>query len=181
MEYLVLFFSFFKIGLFTVGGGYAMIPLIQQIVLEKNWLTELQTIDFIGISESTPGPFAINMATFVGMQVKGILGALSATIGVVLPSFIIILIIARSYDKFMRNKYFQYAILGVRPIVIGSIVSVILSVSFISFFKDQSYLDYKAIIIFLILFFASRKLKVTPVFIIIISGVLGILFFGVFK
>ena len=94
MIYLKLFLSFFKIGLFTFGGGYAMIPLIQETVLNNNWMGLEKLIDFIAISESTPGPFAINMATFIGTTKGGFIGAVFSTLGVVLPSFIIILIVA---------------------------------------------------------------------------------------
>lgn len=90
MIYLELFFTFFKIGLFTFGGGYAMIPMIQQSVVAKGWLTVDEVMSFVGIAESTPGPFAINIATFVGMSQSGILGAVCTTLGVVMPSFIII-------------------------------------------------------------------------------------------
>ena len=103
MAFLTLFLTFFKIGAFTFGGGYAMLPFIQQEVLNHNWVAEADLINFIAVSESTPGPFAINMATYIGSQVGGaemgfwgsILGALCATLGVVLPSFIVILIVAR--------------------------------------------------------------------------------------
>ena len=94
MIYLQLFIEFFLIGLFTFGGGYAMIPLVRETVLENGWLTEAQFYDFIGVCESTPGPIAVNMATFIGSDQAGVLGSICATLGVVLPSFIIILIIA---------------------------------------------------------------------------------------
>ena len=92
MSFLHLFFTFLKI---TIGGGYAMIPLIQSEVLANGWLTQQQLVDFIAVSESTPGPFAINIATFVGMKTYGVLGALATTTGVILPSFVIILLIAK--------------------------------------------------------------------------------------
>ena len=101
MIYLDLFFTFFRIGLFTVGGGYAMLPLIQEAVLAKGWIENTQLINF---SESTPGPFAINISTYIGAEMSGILGAACATLGVVLPSFIIILIVAKYYEKFKTNK-----------------------------------------------------------------------------
>ena len=101
---LTLFWTFFKIGLFTFGGGYAMIPLIQQEVTSHNWLSEDALLNFIGISEATPGPFAINIATFVGSSQYGFWGAVCATLGVVLPSFIIILLIASIFTKFEQNK-----------------------------------------------------------------------------
>ena len=108
MIYLWLFLEFFKIGLFTFGGGYAMIPLIKEVVLKYEWLTEAQLIDFIGVCESTPGPIAINMATFVGSSQAGIAGAAIATLGVVLPSFIIILLVASILKKFIKNLNIKY-------------------------------------------------------------------------
>ena len=104
MIFLDLFFTFFKIGAFTFGGGYAMLPLIQEEVLRKNWATSSELIDFIAVSESTPGPFAVNISTFIGTQMGGFLGSVCATLGVVLPSFIIILIVAQVFEKF-KTKY----------------------------------------------------------------------------
>ena len=95
MTYLTLFWTFFKIGLFTFGGGYAMLPLIQQYVLGFGWLSEEELVNFVAVSESTPGPFAINIATYVGSSQAGVLGAFFTTLGVVLPSFIIIFIVAK--------------------------------------------------------------------------------------
>ncbi|HOW38524.1 MAG TPA: chromate transporter, partial [Bacillota bacterium] len=101
-ELLVLFLAFFEIGLFTFGGGYAMIPMIEEAVLRHGWLanTSFSLVDFIAVSESTPGPFAVNIATFIGMTEAGIPGAILATVGVVLPSFIVILLIARFFRAF---------------------------------------------------------------------------------
>ena len=100
MIFLELFWTFFKIGAFTFGGGYAMLPLIQEAVLSKGWAAPEALINFIAVSESTPGPFAINMATYIGAEQGGILGAFCATLGVVTPSFIIILLVAKFFDKF---------------------------------------------------------------------------------
>jgi chromate transporter len=120
-----LFYTFFYIGVFTFGGGYAMIPLISQEVLNNNWVDSTDIlIDFIAIAESTPGPFAINIATFIGYEQAGIIGALFASFGVVLPSFIIILIIAKLFTKFASNKYVQGFLKGIRPVVPGIILSV---------------------------------------------------------
>ena len=105
MIYLELFWTFLKIGLFTFGGGYAMIPLIQSEVLAKGWLSMEELVNFIAISESTPGPFAINIATYIGTETSGILGAVCSTFGLVLPSFVIILIVATAFMKFKENKY----------------------------------------------------------------------------
>lgn len=122
MIYLQLFWEFFKIGLFTFGGGYAMIPLIQQQVVGRGWLTEDTLINYIGISEATPGPFAINIATFVGTSQAGVLGALCTTLGVVLPSFIIILIIAILFKNFAQNKYVKGVLGGITPVVCALII-----------------------------------------------------------
>ncbi|MEG1535501.1 MAG: chromate transporter, partial [Clostridia bacterium] len=116
-----LFITFFKIGLFTFGGGYAMIPLIKEEVIGHGWLTEKLILDFIGISESTPGPIAVNLATFVGSSQGGFLGAMCATIGVVLPSFIIILIIAAVFKNFSKNKYVAMIMKGIKPVILGLI------------------------------------------------------------
>ena len=127
MIFLELFWTFFKIGLFTFGGGYAMIPLIQQEVLGNGWMDSEMLYNFIGISEATPGPIAVNMATFVGSTVgegfggSAILGAICATIGVVLPSFIIILIVAAILKNFMQNKVFAKILSGIKPVVVGLI------------------------------------------------------------
>ena len=100
-----LFFTFFKIGLFTFGGGYAMIPMIQDEIVTRGWMSMTQLVDFIAISESTPGPFAVNIATFVGESVSGFSGAFAATFGVILPSFIVILLVAKYFMTFKDNFY----------------------------------------------------------------------------
>ena len=100
---LDLFLTLFKIGLFTFGGGYAMLPFFQAETLAKGWVSEAEIINFIAVSESTPGPFAINMSTYIGIEKAGLLGAACATLGVVLPSFIIILIVARIFEKFNKK------------------------------------------------------------------------------
>ena len=104
MIYFQLFYTFFLIGLFTFGGGYAMIPMIEDQVVGKGWMTDAQLSDFIAISESTPGPFAINISTFVGSQTAGILGAVCSTLGVILPSLIIIILVAIILSKFLKNS-----------------------------------------------------------------------------
>lgn len=122
MIYLQLFWTFFKIGLFTFGGGYAMIPLISQEVVGLNWLTEAQLINYIGISEATPGPFAINIATFVGATQGGFFGAVCSTLGVVLPSFIIILLVASIFRHFEENKFVKGVLRGINPVVYALII-----------------------------------------------------------
>ena len=105
---LPLFVSFLKIGAFTFGGGYAMLPLIQAEVKSHGWLDTAELVDFIAVSESTPGPFAVNISTFVGMRTAGIPGALCATFGVVLPSFLIIILVAKFYEKFRKSSIVQF-------------------------------------------------------------------------
>lgn len=183
MIYLQLFFEFFLIGLFTFGGGYAMIPLVREMVLENGWLTEAQFYDFIGVCESTPGPIAINMATFVGSDQAGILGSACATLGVVLPSFIIILIIAMVSGKFLKNKYVQRALNGIKAVVLGLIIStgltfVIKTFGFISL--NEFSFDLISTIILCLLFIIYygfsliRKKKMNAILLIAISAVLGI-------
>lgn len=123
MIYFQLFYTFFLIGLFTFGGGYAMIPMIEEQVVGNGWISESSLTDFIAISEATPGPFALNISTFVGNSVGGVFGAICATIGVILPSLIIIIIIAMLMKKFMKNRFVQGALAGVKPIVLALILS----------------------------------------------------------
>nr|WP_288147239.1 chromate transporter [Thomasclavelia cocleata] len=183
MIYLWLFLEFFKIGLFTFGGGYAMIPLIKEVVLKYEWLTEAQFIDFIGVCESTPGPIAINMATFVGSSQAGIAGAAIATLGVVLPSFIIILLVASILKKFIKNKFIDRALTGIKAVVIG----LILSTGIISLIQCLGYeslssftANFASIIIFSILvliYFIYLKLtkkKLNAILIIIVAALLGL-------
>lgn len=129
MIYLELFWSFFKTGLFTFGGGYAMLPLIQAEVLGHGWLSAEDIVNFIAVSESTPGPFAVNIATYVGRVTAGMGGAACATLGVVLPSFLVILIVARFYERFRRSRIVEGAMCGLRPTVIGLIGAALLSLS----------------------------------------------------
>lgn len=188
MIFLNLFFTFFKIGLFTIGGGYAMIPLIQQEVVSNQWLTMTQLTDFIAVAESTPGPFAVNISTFVGMETGGILGALLCTTAVVLPSFIIILIIAKAFTNFQKNPFVQGALFGMRPVVVGLVASAVFLlmgsgftlpgkdiVGVTSFFGS---LKYSEIVIFGICAFAYFKFKLHPIKLILLAGGLGMLVFG---
>ena len=123
MIFLELFLTCFKVGLFTIGGGAAIIPILQQEVVAKGWISMEEVLTYIAISESTPGPIAINMATFVGSSQGGFLGALCATLGMVLPSFIIILVIAKFFSKFSENRYIKTVLTSIRPFVVGMILS----------------------------------------------------------
>ena len=197
MSFLWLFLTFFKIGAFTFGGGYAMLPFIQEEVLANEWMSQQEITDFIAVSESTPGPFAINMATFIGNNVGseygvlgGIFGAFCATLGVVLPSFIIILIVAKCYEKFKNSTLVAGCMTGLKPAVIGFIgaaaFSILLTVFLpqsggefagaikefsTSIFKDTDIYAY-AVIFVAGLIMAFKK--VHPIIIICISAVLGI-------
>ena len=195
MIYFELFYIFFYIGLFTFGGGYAMIGLIQEEVIKHAWISEDALIDFIAISESTPGPFAINIATFIGSQTGGILGAVCATIGVVLPSFIIILLVAMVMKKILKNKFVQGGLNGVRPVVISLILSTALfffirmaftaGASFnyhtTDFAFNRSGLAILSILALIcVLYKKDKKKSLNPIIVLAISAVLGIFVYFVF-
>ncbi len=190
MIFLELFGIFFVIGACTFGGGYAMIPLIQDFVVNKfHWIEETTLTDFIAISESTPGPFAINISTFVGYQVAGPLGSICTTIAVVLPSLIVITIIAMVLTKFMNNKYVKGALKGVQPVVIALISSVTIVLFFKIIFFDNGVLlgDYKfdmaslsLLLMLLGIMFIYKKLykkNLSPILILILSAVIGLIAF----
>lgn len=181
MIYLELFFTFLKIGAFTFGGGYAMLPLIQEAVLSKGWIEYADFVNFIAVSESTPGPFAINMATYVGAEVGGVFGSFCATSGVVVPSFVIILIVAKFFEKFKNSKIVSGCMSGLKPAVIGLIAGAILSIVKIVFipngfswsiFTETSF--YCSLVIFALGAVLAFK-KVHPIAIICLSAVLGII------
>ena len=180
---LELFFVFFKIGLFTIGGGYAMIPMIEdEVVMQKGWITSSEILNFLAISESTPGPFAINTATLIGFQQAGILGGIVATLGVVTPSFIIICIIAKFMSKFSENYYVKSVFKILKPVIIGLLMAVVVSLVSKNLFigEEAGYLlDWKAIVIMVVILTLSQIFKKAhPVLLIFISGVLGYIFYG---
>lgn len=175
-----LFLTFFKIGAFTFGGGYAMLPMMREEVLAHEWAAESDLINFIAVSESTPGPFAINMATYVGNEQYGILGAFFATLGVVLPSFIIILIVAKCYEKFQRSKVVMGCMSGLKPCVVGLIGAAVVSIGKTVLFPTgvttsvfSSPNIYISLGIFAIMAVLAFK-KVHPILIICMSAVIGI-------
>lgn len=191
MIFLELFITFFKIGLFTFGGGAAMIPLIQQECISKMWLTESELLSFIAISESTPGPIAVNMATFVGSSqgelfggpLWAAVGSICATLGVVMPSFIIILIIAKMFTKFAEYKIVRTILTTIRPIVVGMIIAAgaFLMFNAIGFSNIRSFnINWVSIILtalVVIVMFLYKKIfkKSIPVIqLILCSAVLGI-------
>ena len=170
MIYLELFWTFFLIGAFTFGGGYAMLPLIQIEVVNKGWLANEAVVNFIAVSESTPGPFAINMATYVGSEMGGILGSACATLGVVMPSFIIILIVAKCYDRFKNSKLVKGAMSGLKPAVIGMIGTAVLSIGRTVFVQPGMLFSTALFAAMAVLAFK----KVHPIIIICISAAAGI-------
>ncbi len=193
IKLLLLFWTFFKIGLFTIGGGYAMIPMIESEVIGQGWLTEAELINFLAISESTPGPFAINMATFVGVSqgeaifgnlFGSVIGGIVATLGVITPSIIIIILIFKVYEKFITNKYVKAVMNGIKAVVCGMIFLIAFELIFKEIFKsgiDTHFVfDYKALIIIVILVALKLifKKKMNPIVLILISAVMGIVGYG---
>lgn len=182
MIYLTLFWSFFKIGLFTFGGGYAMIPMIQSEVMKYGWMTDAELINFVAVSESTPGPIAVNISTYVGTETAGILGSICATFGVVLPSFVIILIVAKCFSKFRENKIVAGCMSGLKPAVVGMIATSLFSFGKTVFFPNgvttsvlfgvEFYLSLGMFALMVFLTFKKRH----PILIIALSAVLGIIF-----
>lgn len=168
-----LYITFFKIGVFGYGGGYAMLPLIErEIVTKNNWLTSSEFLDIIGISQMTPGPISINSATFVGYRICGFWGSVFATVGVVSFSFILVSIATHYILKFKNSKLMKSALMGMRPALIGLIISAFISLA------RQSYVDYKSIIIGAIILFISLKSKLHPILVIVVAALLGVGFYG---
>lgn len=190
MIYIELFLTFLQVGAVSFGGGYAMISLIREKVLMHGWLTEEEVLNMVAVSESTPGPIAVNMATFVGSSQGGVLGSFIATLGVVLPSFIIILIIAAVIRNFLKYKGVQAVLSGIRPCVIGLIIAtaVTMLLSVLFSFKtigDGSDADIKGIVIFAVIAIVAalvkrvRKKPISPILLILISAGLGIALYAV--
>ena len=178
LNLLSLFLLFFKIGLFTFGGGMAMLPLIQQELVGRGLMTAAQSVDMVAISEMTPGPFAINSATIVGMQLYGIPGALAATLGVVLPSVLLCLLVARVLKKFQQNPILRSALAGVRPAVLALIAFSLISIASSALFPSGFPLpfDWPVLLIALLVFIPLQSGKVSPFFLILAAGVAGAVF-----
>ena len=209
MIYLELFLTFLKIGVVSFGGGYGMIALIRESVLTNGWLTEDALINFIAVAESTPGPIAVNMATFIGSSQAGILGALVATLGVVLPSFIIILIIASLIKNLLKYAGVKATLEAIRPAIVGLILAtaftMLMSVMFgISTAESHGCVDWRGILIFAVMALVSilysrsgdekrgaftgntpsAKIKITrvsPILIFVLAGLLGLLLYPFLK
>ncbi len=190
MIYLKLFLTFFEIGAVSFGGGYGMISLIREIVLANAWMTENDFVNFIAVAESTPGPIAVNMATFIGTSQGGVLGALAATLGVVLPSFIIILLIAALIGNLLKFAGVQAFLSGVRPCIVALILGTAVTLGLGTLFGLETLggglaADGKAIAIFVLLcgvgFVFKRLLKKSPspILMILLSAGLGVLLYGI--
>ncbi len=187
--YLLLIWAFFKIGFFTIGGGYAMLPLINSELVAYGLMTHTQVADIIAISEITPGPFAINAATFTGVKTLGILGGIAATAAIVLPSLIITTLLARYFYKFEDNIIVRRAMWGLRPAVTGLIAAATMvmaapailgtGIPQIELGNIFNNIDYYSLAIAVLAGIAIIKFKVSPILVILIAGVLGAVLFGV--
>ncbi len=172
---LQLFIAFFKIGLFTFGGGYAMIAVIERELIEqKKWLTQDEFLDVVAIAESTPGPIAINSATFIGYKVAGVLGSLFATLGVVLPSFIIIFAISFVFDKFIQIKWVAYAFKGIQACVAFIILNAGIKM-FVKIKKNVFNVTLFAISVVCLIVLELLAKNFSSIFYILIGGILGVI------
>ncbi len=172
MKLLQLFISFLKIGAFSFGGGYAMLPLIKKEVIEiRGWITITEFIDILAVVEMTPGPIAVNSATFLGYEVAGVLGSIVATTAVVLPSFVIILIIAHFLSKFRDSPYVDWAFRGIRPVILGLVASAAITVSM------DAIVNIPSLIIGVVIFYLITFKELHPILGIIIAGAAGALLF----
>lgn len=186
MIYLLLFIEFFKIGLFSIGGGLSTIPFLSELGIKYNWYTQKGLIDMIAVSESTPGPIGINMATYVGYKTAGVLGAILASLSEVLPAIIIITIIAKTISNFKNNDYFNKLLIYIRPCTFALIVT-----AFINVFSNSvlpinqinninafiNSIDIRLILIFIGIYLLKTKTKYHPLVYIVISAVIGIIIF----
>ncbi len=189
MLYLRLFYEFFKTGLFAVGGGMATLPFLSDMAERTGWFTQSQLADMVAVSESTPGPIGVNMATYVGFSTAGIPGALIATLGLITPSVIVILIIARVLKTFRKNPYVDAAFYGLRPCSVGLIAAAGVLVVKLALFRPERYaasgammdlFNFKAIVLAAVLLVLTRFVKATkglhPIVFILGSAVVGVLF-----
>ncbi len=185
MIYLRLFYEFFKTGLFAVGGGLATLPFLQNISDKTGWFTREQLADMVAISESTPGPIGINMATYAGFTAAGVLGSLTATLGLITPALVVIVIVAGFLKKFQDNKYVQNAFYGLRPASVGMIAAAFFSVLTMSvirldlFRASGNWLDLfsiKAILLAAAVYILTNKTKWHPAFFLLGSAIVGVIF-----
>ena len=190
MIYLQLFFTFLKVGAFAFGGGYAMLSLIGDSVLKYGWMTEQELLSFVGVETVIPGPIAINMATYIGYEQGGFLGALLATIGVVLPSFIVILAVAAFIKNLLKYPPVKAFIAGMRPALGGLILSVALTMTLTVFFGIDTIknitpsFDWRTLVVLAVLIAVPiiwkrfKKKEFSSILLVVISGALGVVLFG---
>ena len=191
MIYLQLFLTFLKVGAFAFGGGYAMLSLIGDSVLKYGWMTEEELLNFVGVETVIPGPIAVNMATYIGYEQGGFLGALLATIGVVLPSFVIILIVAACIKNLLKYPPVKTFIASMRPALGGLIVSVAVTMALTVFFGIDTVstinlsFDWRTLVVFAvviaipIIWKRIKKKEFSSILLVVISGVVGMLLFGI--
>ena len=191
MIYLQLFLTFLKVGTFAFGGGHAMLSLIGDSVLKYGWMTEEELLNFVGVETVIPGPIAVNMATYIGYEQGGFLGALLATIGVVLPSFVIILIVAACIKNLLKYPPVKTFIASMRPALGGLIVSVAVTMALTVFFGIDTVstinlsFDWRTLVVFAvviaipIIWKRIKKKEFSSILLVVISGVLGMLLFGI--
>ena len=183
MIFLDLFLGFLKVGCFTFGGGYSAIPLIRDVALSYGWLSDEQLTYMIAIAESTPGPIMANLATYVGSSQWGFAGAVVATLAVVLPSFCIIILVTSVLKTFLKNKYVQVVLQGLKPCIVGIILStgVYMTLRHCFPLTAPAIVDLRACFVAALLFGVSllyrnlRKKKISPISLIVLSALLGIL------
>lgn len=186
MIYLDLFWGFLKVGLFSFGGAYGSIPLIRDIVLYYGWISDDMLTNMIAVSESTPGPIMVNLATYVGSDQGGLLGAILATIAVVLPSFVIILLVTSLLTRVLKNRYVQAALCGMKPCIIGIILAtgclmIINNCINLNDIGKANLVEILLTVLLSVIFWGSRKVLkkgISPIWLIAISAVLGVAAYG---
>lgn len=176
MALLKLFLVFFQVGLFTIGGGLVAIPILQEYVDKYEWVSQELFVDMIAVSQSTPGPIGVNMATYVGFTQFGIIGSIIATMGMVTPSLIIIYIISKFLKLYKDNHYVKGVLSGVRPVVVGLILAAAYYLSQVTFFSSGT-VDIVKVIFFIIIFALIVKYKKHPLIYLAIGAIVGILLF----
>lgn len=174
MTLFLLFIEFFKIGLFSIGGGLATLPFLYNLADKYHWIDSATISNMIAISESTPGPIGINMATYCGFKVYGILGGIIASLSLVLPAFIIIILISKFLKKFNENFYIKSMFYGIKPAVIALILIPCITLANNAFLSND-YINIKSIVVFLIFFILIKKYKKHPIFYIALGGIIGVI------
>lgn len=174
---LQLIWSYLKIGFFGFGGGYAMLSLIHsEVVVRNEWLTNGEFSDIIAISQMTPGPIALNSATYIGYEVAGVLGSVVATVAVCIPALTLMMLLTRFFLKLHNNRYVQSVVVSMRPVVVGMIMSAALLLIFPHSDDGRSFIDGWSWLIFALALLGSAK-KINPILLIILSGIAGIIIY----